>query len=89
VPNGLYACEGFVLNRLMMAELTIYHRLQDRCSSNPLVSLTFEGISYRASPVAFNFGQLTAGSSDGVGEVVAWNPWFWIVRDVFMQGMDT
>ncbi|KAF9513018.1 hypothetical protein BS47DRAFT_1296878 [Hydnum rufescens UP504] len=60
-----------------------------RRSSNPLVSLTFEGISYPASPVAFDFGQLSAGSSDGVGEVVVWNPWFWIVRDVFMRGMGT
>ncbi|KAF9520574.1 hypothetical protein BS47DRAFT_1370400 [Hydnum rufescens UP504] len=63
------------------------------CSSNPSVSLKFGGVSYPVSSAAFNFGQVSQGSSQCVGGVASLGSGndlgFWIVGDVFMRGVYT
>ncbi|KAF8452920.1 acid protease [Boletus edulis BED1] len=61
------------------------------CSSFPSISLTFGGKSFPIAASALNLGPVSSGSSDclsGLVGVDLGNP-FWVVGDVFLQGVYT
>jgi len=60
------------------------------CNSVPAVSLTFAGKAFTVSAATFNLGQVSAGSSQCVGGIVAEDGLdFWVVGDVFLQNVYT
>ncbi|KAG9310434.1 Asp-domain-containing protein [Chiua virens] len=61
------------------------------CSSFPTIDLTFGGNSFPIAASALNLGPVSSGSSDCVSGLVGQDigSSFWIVGDVFLQGIYT
>lgn len=60
------------------------------CASIPSVSLTFGSTAFPISADTFNLGQVSAGSADCVGGMVASDLGsFWVAGDVFLQNVYT
>ncbi|KAF8433778.1 acid protease [Boletus edulis BED1] len=61
------------------------------CDSFPSISLTFGGKSFPIAASALNLGSVSSGSSDCVSGIVGQDiaSSFWIVGDVFLQGVYT
>lgn len=60
------------------------------CSTMPIVSLTFGGQPFNVSPTLFNLGQVPGSPSQCFGGIVGTDDAeFWIVGDMFLEGVYT
>ena len=59
------------------------------CNTAPDVSMTFGGTPFSIRPELFNLGRISSGSNNCVGAVIGQRQRFWIIGDVFLQGVYT